>query len=168
MDTSLSIYVLKLQSDKYYVGKTQNKEARLLQHFTNNGSAWTKKYPPIEVIRIISDCDDLDEDKYTLQYMKLYGIDNVRGGSFVQIILDQATVNVIQRMIHGSENKCFVCGEDHFVKDCEWNIVDACTKCGRVGHTIDKCYAKTNVAYKPNAQFKPLSVIISNIMKKLF
>ena len=34
-------------------------------------------------------CDDFDEDKMTIKYMYLYGLDNVRGGSFCRIKLNQ-------------------------------------------------------------------------------
>ncbi len=38
------IYVLKLENNKYYIGKTDNPEIRLNSHFNFNGSEWTKKY----------------------------------------------------------------------------------------------------------------------------
>ena len=40
----VTIYVLKLQGNKYYVGKTINPTYRLDDHFSEGGSAWTKKY----------------------------------------------------------------------------------------------------------------------------
>ena len=36
------IYTLLLQSNKYYVGKTDNHKFRLNDHFNSNGSAWTQ------------------------------------------------------------------------------------------------------------------------------
>lgn len=36
------IYVLKLENDKYYVGKTNNPDLRITNHFDANGSQWTK------------------------------------------------------------------------------------------------------------------------------
>ena len=38
------IYVLKLEQEKYYIGKTNNPEFRINDHFNNIGSEWTKKY----------------------------------------------------------------------------------------------------------------------------
>ena len=81
------IYILKLINDKYYVGKSNNPSIRLESHFSSNGSVWTQKYKPLEVIEVIPDCDNYDEDKYTLKMMNKYGILNVRGGSFCQINL---------------------------------------------------------------------------------
>ena len=35
------IYILELENNKYYVGKTTNPNFRLEQHFNNSGSHWT-------------------------------------------------------------------------------------------------------------------------------
>ena len=86
------IYILKLENGKYYVGKTNNPEYRLNNHFNENGSAWTKKHKPIKILKLIPNCDNYDEDKITRQYMDKYGINNVRGGSFVSVKLDKSTV----------------------------------------------------------------------------
>jgi len=79
------IYVLQLEKGKYYIGKTKNPHFRLESHFNLDGSEWKKLYKPIKILELISNCDDYDEDKYTRIYMDKYGIDNVRGGSFVTV-----------------------------------------------------------------------------------
>ena len=81
----------------------------LQSHFNSNGSYWTKKYKPLKVIEIIPNCDDYDEDKITMQYMDKYGINNVRGGSFVSVKLDKSTIDTLRKMSNGTNNKCFVC-----------------------------------------------------------
>jgi hypothetical protein len=113
------IYILKLEQGKYYVGKTNNPYFRLESHFNLNGSLWTKKYKPIRVLELKSNCDDYDEDKITRQCMDKYGINNVRGGSFVSIKLKKSTINILNQMSNGTNNKCFICEKGgHFVKDC--------------------------------------------------
>jgi len=113
------IYILKLQAGKYYVGKTTNPSFRLDKHFNGDGSAWTKKYAPINVIELIPDCDDYDEDKYTKIWMDKYGVANVRGGSFVSLRLDDSTVNHLEQMSNGTNDNCFECGIfGHFAVDC--------------------------------------------------
>lgn len=113
------IYVLKLQEGKFYIGKTNNPVFRLENHFSNNGSFWTKKYSPISVLEIIENCDVYDEDKYTIKYMDKYGIDNVRGGSFCEISLNEHNIFTLNQMIKGINNRCYICGNNgHFVKDC--------------------------------------------------
>jgi hypothetical protein len=101
----LYIYILELESNKYYIGKTTNPEFRLDKHFDGGASVWTNKYKPIKLIELISNCDNFDEDKYTLKYMEKYGIDNVRGGSFCQITLGEENLNTINKMIKNSTSK---------------------------------------------------------------
>lgn len=111
------IYILQLNYGKFYVGKTDNPKFRLDSHFKNGGCAWTKKYKPQQIMALFPDCDDFDEDKYTLKYMSKYGIDNVRGGSFCRSELKDKSM--IERMITSSNDCCHFCGEKgHFIRNC--------------------------------------------------
>jgi predicted GIY-YIG superfamily endonuclease len=114
----LTIYVLRLTSNKYYVGKTHNFSRRIEDHINGSGSAWTKLHKPLKIIEIYENSDNYDENKYTMKTMSKYGIDNVRGGSFVTMYLSDEEKKFISRMICGAEDKCFSCGGDHFVANC--------------------------------------------------
>jgi len=154
------IYILELENKKYYVGKTTNPDFRLEQHFnSSNGSQWTKKYKPKNVLELIPNCNNFDEDKHTLMCMEKYGINNVRGGTFCELKLNKDNLCTIKKMINGSTDKCYICGEDdHFAKDCSEdndNIIeefenllidnDLCFRCYRKGHYAADCYAKTTI-----------------------
>ena len=116
------IYILKLRADKYYIGRTSNPNVRISKHYNEYGSAWTYKYKPVETLEVIPDCDNFDEDKITKQYMSKFGIDNVRGGSYCQIVLSSEQVDFINKEINNVKNVCYKCGEDgHFITQCPLN-----------------------------------------------
>lgn len=113
------IYILKLKEGKYYIGKTNNIEKRWNEHITGNGSGFTKKYKPISLIKTMKSISYFDEDKYVKEYMSKYGIDNVRGGTYSNIDLDDNCIAVLEKEIRHSKNECMRCGRDtHFIKDC--------------------------------------------------
>lgn len=159
------IYVIKLESDKYYIGKTGNPKFRLESHFNNSGSEWTKKYKPIDTIEIIESNDIFDEDKITLKYMNLYGIDNVRGGSFAQIILNQASLETINKMLSSSNNTCFNCNKnDHFVKDCPNPKKYNCKYCNKEFSDVMKKNGHQNLYCKHKNKEK--DIIVNQLVPK--
>ena len=116
---SCIIYELKLKNSKYYVGKTSNLTNRLLQHRKGLGAAWTKKHRFINVLETHYNCDPYDEDKYTLKLMEKYGIENVRGGSYVTISFTPDEVSSIQKRIRMALDQCVQCGSStHFIHNC--------------------------------------------------
>lgn len=129
------IYILELENNKYYIGKTNTPHLRIENHFQGSGSGWTKIHNPIRVIATIKSHSQFDEDKYTLEYITKYGLDNVRGGSFSRPTLTPEEKQIINRMIQSQKDQCYHCGEEgHFVKECpnrttdndtsEWEIID--------------------------------------------
>jgi len=132
------IYILRLEEGKYYVGKTQRPKIRISDHFKCNGCAWTQEYKPVKIINIIPNCDNYDEDKYTLQYMQRYGIDNVRGGSFTKYILEYSQIKIINTMLKSNNDMCFKCGKKgHFADTCLHSKV-----------TVDTTYSHTDKLLK--------------------
>src|SRR5579872_1256151 len=123
-DALFKVYILRLASNKYYVGKTnRNVDERFMEHINSEGAAWTKKYKPIEIMESFETNDKFDEDKHTLKMMDKYGIENVRGGSFAGEILTNEQIGVIEQIINGCNDKCFRCGSsEHFVHNCPLKI----------------------------------------------
>ncbi len=159
----LYVYVLKLQKDKWYVGRTNDIEKRLNDHFflgsgltiPSGRTEWTKKYPPINVESTYEINDTLEEDLYVKKYMRMYGIDNVRGGSYSLIHLSQDVIISLKRefqrpeeVVHKTNDECFQCGKKgHFIKNCPKNKKEIykkydnyiCYTCGEKGHFSNNC-----------------------------
>jgi predicted GIY-YIG superfamily endonuclease len=87
------VYVLALEEGKYYVGTSEQLENRLLQHFDHEGSLWTRRYKPVRVIEIIEGDKQVEEHK-TLEIMKKYGWQNVRGSHWCKINMSSPPRNL--------------------------------------------------------------------------
>lgn len=80
------VYVMKLEDDCWYVGKTSNLNARIAEHFGLNGrfhgAQWTQKHHPISIQEVVvGDWDT--ENEITEKYIGMYGLDKVRGGKYL-------------------------------------------------------------------------------------
>jgi predicted GIY-YIG superfamily endonuclease len=152
------IYILQLESNKYYVGKTNKPITRLNDHFSQSASAWTKKYKPIQIHELRPDRPDTDEQIVTQEYMKKYGIDNVRGGPWCKITLTEEEKQMIVQINQSASDNCYHCGNSgHFSSKCKEKkpaskpgskpaskpASKGCKRCGRSSHTSVNCYATT-------------------------
>ena len=117
-----NIYILKLEGGNYYVGKSDNPAQRFIQHINGEGATWTKKHRPLKLLNIIPNASGFDEDKHVKELMAKYGIDKVRGGTYVQDKLSAAQEEMLNKEIRGA--------------------TDCCTKCGKTGHFVSNCYAR--------------------------
>ena len=125
MNGTTNIYILRLAKGKYYVGKTNDVQKRYWEHKVGKGAEWTRKYPPVCIQQIIRDASPFDEDRYVKEYMSKFGVESVRGGSYSQTVLDGAQKSAIEKELRMAE--------------------DSCMRCGRAGHFVDTCYARTDV-----------------------
>lgn len=80
------VYVLKLEKDKFYIGKTSTKHwnNRCSEHFNDKGGAkFTQLYRPEKVIELYLVDSDYEANELeldlTLLYLKLHNINDVRG-----------------------------------------------------------------------------------------
>jgi len=154
-----SIYVLQLEDDKYYIGKAKDVKERFKQHQFGKGSSWTKEYKPLKILETRPMVGVHDENNTTKDYMKKYGIDNVRGGSYCQVELPEEVEDVLRMELKGNNDKCYNCGKKgHFANRCPNNESESeeevyvskkpsgtCYRCGRKGHYSPDCYAQTHV-----------------------
>lgn len=114
-----TLYVLKLKEGKYYVGTTNDVKRRMKEHFGGEGSQWTMKYKPIEVLSTREIDNTFEEDLETKRLMSVYGIDNVRGGAYSNIILTKSQLKALQHELVHASGKCFKCHQvGHFASSC--------------------------------------------------
>lgn len=113
------IYVLELENNKYYVGKTTDIESRYQAHLAGNGSSWTEKYKPIRIIESYVSTSNFDEDNTTKKRMLEHGIENVRGGSYSKMVLEDWQIKSLESEFKGILDCCYLCGKPgHFAVDC--------------------------------------------------
>lgn len=88
-----TLYILKLQDNKYYVGiTTKTPQIRMQEHVNGVRVAyWTAKHKPVEIIleedlgRVSKAHAEKYENKVTRDLMKQHGINNVRGGDLTSV-----------------------------------------------------------------------------------
>jgi len=114
-----TLYILQLEDDKWYVGKTDDISKRYVQHTNGKGSEWTKLYKPIKIEKTQPNTSIHDETNITKDLMKKYGVDNVRGGAYCQTILPDHIIQTIKHEINSGSDKCYNCGmKGHFANKC--------------------------------------------------
>lgn len=98
VNTHWTLYTLKLEQGKYYVGITsQSPEKRLWEHRHGRKTYWTAMHPPVKIIfsKNLGAIDrkraEKQENRLTRELMRQRGINNVRGGDLTD------TENYIQR-----------------------------------------------------------------------
>jgi len=144
------VYVLLLKDGRYYVGKTEDIEKRYQDHSRGKGAAWTSIYPPQSVSEhYIAETKFAEENK-TKEYMLRYGIYKVRGGPYSSPVLDNHVVKTIQLQLWHAQDRCFVCGGDHFVSDRKCVEPEKyCCRCGSLSHWASECTQMNDIEGLP-------------------
>lgn len=86
------IYIFKCQNNKYFVELDNKKYNNINDELLNKVNCkWTEKFNILSILNIYNNCTIDEIELYTERYMKQYGINNVRGGIYNNIILSEAT-----------------------------------------------------------------------------
>lgn len=123
------VYVLQVDSDRYYVGKSHNIANRIEQHTRGEGSCFVKR-----ILRRIAPNTSCPGDweswerAETLHWMYTRGIHNVRGWMYTSMVLTP------EQHKHAFEQIC--------------EKYDLCRQCGQKGHFIKEC-VEINASVKP-------------------
>ena len=94
---SLIVYALRLSNNKFYIGSTYNIYVTLKHVFSkkHEKNQWLKLYEPKYVDKIIHNCYPDDEYKYLIEYIRKYGVENVRGPRFDSFVHEQESLKEI-------------------------------------------------------------------------
>ena len=82
------LYVLQCAPTKsggpatWYIGVSYALNNRIAQHASGRGSAWTRIHPVVRIAEVRMNATLQLERDVTLQYMRRYGWQNVRGGPY--------------------------------------------------------------------------------------
>ena len=89
------VYALQLVSNKYYIDITSNTDdEKILEHAKK--SEWVKQYQPILIKEMYHSKNLFEEDNLTKKYMLEYGIENVRGGAYSKIQLEEWQIKALE------------------------------------------------------------------------
>lgn len=139
-----TLYILELEDNKWYVGKSTDVKKRFAQHTEGKGSAWTREYAPLRIAETRPITSVHDETNVTKDLMKKYGVDNVRGGAYTAVDLPEEQATLIRHELRAGSDACYTCGKKgHFANNCptkketedEWE----CEYCDRTFTTKYGC-----------------------------
>lgn len=165
------IYVLYLKYGKYFIGKTLLNPEFSFENIVLElkNCAWVRKYPPVALSEFFA-CPCLSDsslvwktlDLHVLKYMNQYGILQVRGGSFSNVIFENHQIVFLKKNMnrYGNGVFCVICGSrSHMDENCsklvcqlgslcgdgqpEYDMIEKlksnCGRCGRFGHETGHC-----------------------------
>lgn len=95
----LNIYILLLEGNRYYIGNSGYFIKAYQQHIDKKGCEWTKIHRVVNILKVITETNEYTLDDCVIEYMKKYGVDNVRGGSFEDVVLSPAQLEKLSNYL---------------------------------------------------------------------
>jgi hypothetical protein len=108
MSKNISLHIYSLANNKYFVGESVDPTLE-----------WTIINPVNHIVKTTQNVLKTEIDKHVKAWMCIYGILNVRGGSYTDTVLDK---NVYDSLYSEFKKICTECGKcggnDHYIEDC--------------------------------------------------
>ena len=103
-DLSKILYVFLLNDNKYFVYHTSTEEQEAAKFECQLLHSFVRKYHPIQIMEQKYHQEISDIDKYVKKYMHLFGIENVRGGSYLNEILEDYQIKTLENELEFLNN----------------------------------------------------------------
>jgi predicted GIY-YIG superfamily endonuclease len=123
-----TVYVLKCQRGKFYVGRTQrDPHDRFLEHLSGSGARWTQRFKPLAIVELWYDKTPEFEEQRTEELMLTVGVNKVRGGSYTRLSFYpfREALGIQRRLLRRyrmTRDLCLGCGSSgHFYSSCVRN-----------------------------------------------
>jgi predicted GIY-YIG superfamily endonuclease len=99
MPLSMHIYILLLENNYYYIGESSNFIQSYQQHIDKRSADWTKLHRTVTISKVIQQTNEYTVNDCVIEYMKKYGIDKVRGGSFSDVVLSSEQLDLLSNYL---------------------------------------------------------------------
>jgi len=128
----MNVYTLKLTNGKYFVGGAPVEREQALKYFSVYSNNWTRKYPIVEIVSVVpielTDNEEVNAlnvhyevDKITSLAMLKYSIENVRGGSLIELVIPKPQLLSQRQFLKDCKEICYKCySVEHEVIDCNY------------------------------------------------
>lgn len=127
------VIVLELEHGRYFIEHSNEPPETIFDDHKNGTSNWetgvalrdclfTKKFKPVNYVLEHNGVTKDEFNVILLGYMLEYGIDNVRGGDYDDLVLDHDEKLEAKMKVARQFDKCFNCLADHRVKRCTETI----------------------------------------------
>merc|ERR1712150_274622 len=127
------VIVLELEHGRYFIEHSNEPPESIFDDHKNGTSNWetgvalrdclfTKKFKPVNYVLEHNGVTKDEFNVILLGYMLEYGIDNVRGGDYDDLVLDYDEKLEAKMKVARQFDKCFNCLGEHRVKRCTETI----------------------------------------------
>ena len=95
-NNKLYMYFISLDNDKMFLHTDFKNEYDEIMKYCENEYEYVKQNKPKKVVFILEIFDLYDVDKYVKMFMHMFGIDETRGGSYIDVELPDYLIKTIE------------------------------------------------------------------------
>jgi hypothetical protein len=161
--TLYTVYALELSHKKWFIYVSSEHDIKDVYLKSQLQHEYIANHLPILSYNSTNIHDVLDIDYFVKKYMRMYGINNVRGGSYSNEILSSNTKEVLEKEINASfndYNKCIDTSIDDYKKISLWSL-------DKIKETKKELLRKQEMFTIDNEQYNTLQKTFHNSNNKI-